>query len=129
MNKGYLSKKSWHTGSLRHIEKVWKAEQKAAEEAKRIAELKKELEEERELEQLRTIHKQTTGLSAYVVRICLLDLANSPFVSCSGERLDWMYQDPMVASGPSADEYLLGKAFKEKPEEREIVQVRFPDIC
>lgn len=65
MNKGYLSKKSWHTGSLRHIEKVWKAEQRATEEGKRIAELRKELEEERELQQLRSMHQQSTGLSRY----------------------------------------------------------------
>jgi hypothetical protein len=35
-----------------------------------------------------------------------------------------MYQEPMVASGPSADDYLLGKPLQEKPGEMEIKQVR-----
>lgn len=133
MNKGYLSKKSWHTGSLRHIEKVWKAEQASAEEAKRIAQLRKELEEERELQNLRQIHQQTTGFSKCVVILSKTTTGSirpSSFVkflraiNFRDERLDWMYHDPMISSGPSADEYLLGKAYKEKPEEAEVSQVR-----
>lgn len=40
-------KKSWHPQTLRNVEKVWKAEQKAEAEAKKIDQLRKELEEER----------------------------------------------------------------------------------
>jgi len=35
-----------------------------------------------------------------------------------------MYQDPAAVGGPSAEEYLLGKAFKEKAEEKDINKVR-----
>jgi hypothetical protein len=141
MNKGYLSKKSWHTGSLRHIEKVWKAEQRAEDEAKRIAELKKELEEERELQQLRQLHQQSSGGPRYVpfynFSACFMEfylpgtVTDHIFIFLTplyfvnrGERLDWMYQDPMISSGPSSEDYLMGKAFKEKPEEAEINKVR-----
>jgi hypothetical protein len=35
----FLNKKGWHTGSLRNIENVWKAEQKHGAEQKKLEEL------------------------------------------------------------------------------------------
>ncbi|KAL8033111.1 hypothetical protein ABFX02_13G140700 [Erythranthe guttata] len=43
----FLNKKGWHTGSLRNIENVWKAEQKRDAEDKKLEELKKQIHEER----------------------------------------------------------------------------------
>lgn len=45
-------KKSWHPQTLRNVEKVWKAEQKAEAESKKIEQLRKELEEERAREEM-----------------------------------------------------------------------------
>ncbi|KAJ1962827.1 RNA-splicing factor, partial [Dispira parvispora] len=45
-------KKSWHPMTYRNQEKLWKAEQKAAEEQKKLEQLRKEKEEERELQDL-----------------------------------------------------------------------------
>ena len=45
-------KKSWHPQTLRNVEKVWKAEQKAEAEAKKIDQLRRELDEEREREEM-----------------------------------------------------------------------------
>ncbi|MCD7449746.1 hypothetical protein HAX54_001315 [Datura stramonium] len=44
----FLNKKGWHTGSLRNIENVWKAEQKHEAEQKKLEELRKQIHEERE---------------------------------------------------------------------------------
>ncbi|MCI65246.1 pre-mRNA-splicing factor CWC25-like protein, partial [Trifolium medium] len=44
----FLNKKGWHTGSLRNIENVWKAEQKHNAEEKKLDELRKQIQEERE---------------------------------------------------------------------------------
>ena len=54
-------KKSWHTSTLRNVEKVWLAEQKAVEEKKKTEVLKKELEQERQREELRKLHEDTIG--------------------------------------------------------------------
>ncbi|XP_015765538.1 PREDICTED: pre-mRNA-splicing factor CWC25 homolog [Acropora digitifera] len=45
-------KKSWHPQTLRNVERVWKAEQKADAESKKIEQLRKELEEERAREEM-----------------------------------------------------------------------------
>ena len=45
-------KKSWHPQTLRNVERVWKAEQKAEAESKKIEQLRKELEEERAREEM-----------------------------------------------------------------------------
>jgi len=34
----FLNKKGWHTGSIRNVEKVWKAEQKHEAEQEKIEE-------------------------------------------------------------------------------------------
>jgi hypothetical protein len=70
----FLNKKSWHTGGFKMIEKVWKAEQAAAEEQKKIDTLRKEMDEERRIEQLRKLQHEAGLLTKNQL-----------------ERLDWMY--------------------------------------
>ncbi|KAF9104154.1 RNA-splicing factor [Mortierella sp. GBA35] len=86
-------KKSWHPGTFRNQEKVWKEERKAADEEKKIQQIRKELEEERQIQELQQLREQNGGKKRT-------------------DRLDWMYQ-----SAPSAgardekdqEDYLLGK--------------------
>eukprot|EP01120_Amphizonella_sp_Union-15-10_P009758 TRINITY_DN3772_c0_g1_i1.p1 TRINITY_DN3772_c0_g1~~TRINITY_DN3772_c0_g1_i1.p1 ORF type:complete len:371 (+),score=104.32 TRINITY_DN3772_c0_g1_i1:116-1114(+) len=95
MNKNFLSKKSWHTGTIKNVEKVWKAEQRAYAEDKATKQLKRELEEERQIEELKKLHEDQTGHKR-------------------AERVDWLYQEP-VLSEPSETEreaYLMGKVFQ-----------------
>ncbi|KAL9957899.1 hypothetical protein ACROYT_G034854 [Oculina patagonica] len=82
-------KKSWHPQTLRNVERVWKAEQKAEAETKKIEQLRKELEEERAREDMQR-HAVEQGIAKK-----------------KGERLDWMYA---AAAGQVDHElYLLGK--------------------
>jgi len=95
MSKGglaFLNKKQWHTGHIRNIEKVWHAEQKAAEEKTRLEQLKKELNEERQIEELRKMQ---------------VDAGLIPQTTLN--RVDWLYTGPQA--GPSLEEYLLGKEY------------------
>lgn len=112
MNKGsakgglaFLNKKNWHTARIQNIEKVWLAEQKAKQEEQRMKELQKKLEEERAIEELRRVQAAAGLISQAQL-----------------ERLEWMYQ-----GGPSAqetaEEYLLGKEWKPKPEEEDIAKL------
>lgn len=54
----FLNKKGWHTGSLRNIENVWKAEQKHEAEQKKLDELRKQIQEERERSEFRQLQEQ-----------------------------------------------------------------------
>ncbi|CAI0374151.1 unnamed protein product [Linum tenue] len=54
----FLNKKGWHTGSLRNIENVWKAEQKHDAEQKKLEELKKQIQEERERSEFRQLQEE-----------------------------------------------------------------------
>ncbi|KAI4296108.1 hypothetical protein L6164_036093 [Bauhinia variegata] len=54
----FLNKKGWHTGSLRNIENVWKAEQKHEAEQKKLEELRKQIQEERERNEFRLLQEQ-----------------------------------------------------------------------
>ncbi|KAF6147784.1 hypothetical protein GIB67_006757 [Kingdonia uniflora] len=54
----FLNKKGWHTGSLRNIENVWKAEQKHNAEEKKLEELQKQIHEERERSEFRLLQEQ-----------------------------------------------------------------------
>lgn len=58
MGLKFLNKKGWHTGSLRNLEKVWKAEQKDVEEKKKLDELKKQIASDREAEELQRLREQ-----------------------------------------------------------------------
>ncbi|KAF0688936.1 Aste57867_19540 [Aphanomyces stellatus] len=108
MSLAFLAKKSWHTSNLSNVEKVWKAEQKAALEEKKLLEWKKNVEEERQLKELRELQAKASGGAAKPV-----------------ERVDWMYEGPMAGSQreKTAEEYLLGKEYHEKPEASELKQL------
>lgn len=54
----FLNKKGWHTGSLRNIENVWKAEQKHEAEERKLDELRKQIHEERERDEFRLLQEQ-----------------------------------------------------------------------
>ncbi|KAK4346915.1 hypothetical protein RND71_033254 [Anisodus tanguticus] len=54
----FLNKKGWHTGSLRNIENVWKAEQKHEAEQRKLEELRKQIAEERERSEFRQLQEQ-----------------------------------------------------------------------
>ncbi|CAK1602954.1 unnamed protein product [Parnassius mnemosyne] len=86
------SKKAWHPSTLKNQERVWKAEQAAAEENKRILELQRERAEERDREELNKIAKRTSGS------------ANSS----NENRLHWMYDKP--DKKVQHEDFLLGKS-------------------
>jgi len=99
MTKNFLAKKSWHTGSLKHMEKVWKAEQVATEEQAKIDALKKELAEEQRLYELKRLADEAKGRKS--------------------DRIEWMYT---IKKGPSADEYLMGKAVKTEDTDKQEIE-------
>lgn len=66
----FLNKKGWHTGSLRNIETVWKAEQKHESEQKKLEELRKQIHDEREKSEFRLMQEQA-GLVPYVLSLSL----------------------------------------------------------
>lgn len=81
----FLNKKGWHTGSLRNIENVWKAEQKRDAEDKKLEELRKQIQEERERHEFRLLQEQA-GLVP------------------KQERLDFLYDSGLaVGKGSSSD--------------------------
>ncbi|XP_052200974.1 uncharacterized protein LOC127807298 [Diospyros lotus] len=81
----FLNKKGWHTGSLRNIENVWKAEQKHEAEQKKSEELRKQIQEERERSEFRLLQQQA-GLVP------------------TQERLDFLYDSGLaVGKGSSSD--------------------------
>jgi len=98
MSKNFLSKKSWHTGSYKHIKKVWEAERKVEEEEKKIAQLKKEKEEEMKQWELRRLAAESVGKHLT-------------------ERLDWMY---IQKKGPSTEEFLTeGKTWEAEADKKD----------
>jgi len=99
----FLAKKSWHTGTIQHMEKVWKAEERAKQEKKKMEELRRELAEEREIDQLRKVQEEATG-------------------GYRKERVDFLYQQPM-GSEVSAEEYLEGKKYSEKGESNDAKKI------
>ncbi|XP_004486406.1 uncharacterized protein [Cicer arietinum] len=64
----FLNKKGWHTGSLRNIENVWKAEQKHDAEQKKLDELRKQIQEERERSEFRLLQEKA-GLVPHQERL------------------------------------------------------------
>ncbi|KAJ0965227.1 hypothetical protein J5N97_026365 [Dioscorea zingiberensis] len=80
----FLNKKGWHTGSLRNIENVWKAEQKHEAEERKLDELRKQIQEERERNEFRLLQEQA-GL---VPR---------------QERLDFLYESGLAVGKGSSD--------------------------
>ncbi|KAL5704659.1 hypothetical protein ACHQM5_023051 [Ranunculus cassubicifolius] len=96
----FLNKKGWHTGSLRNIENVWKAEQKHNQEQVKLEELRKQIAEEREKAEFRLLQEQA-GL---VPR---------------QERLDFLYDSGLACGKGSSDGF---KALEQVPKvEPEVV--------
>lgn len=58
MGMKFLNKKGWHTGSLRNIENVWKAEQKQEAEQRKLEELRKQIHQEREKDEFRLLQEK-----------------------------------------------------------------------
>lgn len=58
MGMKFLNKKGWHTGSLRNIENVWKAEQKQEAEQKKLEELRLQIIQEKERSEFRALQEQ-----------------------------------------------------------------------
>ena len=54
----FLNKKGWHTGSLRNIERVWKAEQAEEAEKRKAEELKKQVAAEKEKAEFRAMQER-----------------------------------------------------------------------
>lgn len=102
------SKKSWHPNTMKNQERVWKAEQAAAEEKKRMIELQREHAEERDRSELNNLMKHGS-------------------TSANDNRLSWMYDKPDKKVEQEA--YLLGKSLdksadqSEKPEQDAIPAV------
>ncbi|KAK9152306.1 hypothetical protein Syun_010615 [Stephania yunnanensis] len=80
----FLNKKGWHTGSLRNIENVWKAEQKHEAEQRKLEELRKQIHEERERSEFRLLQEQA-GLVP------------------KQERLDFLYESGLGVGKGSSD--------------------------
>eukprot|EP01041_Mallomonas_annulata_P008703 gene8703-17984_t len=97
----FLGKKSWHTSNLNNVEKVWIAEKKADDEKKKLDELKKQITEERQILELR-----------------LLQVSSGQVVKSVDTTLDWMYEGPSGQAEQSTEEYLLGKIYKPKDNEK-----------
>ncbi|KAJ9183183.1 hypothetical protein P3X46_007085 [Hevea brasiliensis] len=89
----FLNKKGWHTGSLRNIENVWKAEQKHDAEQKKLEELRKQIQEERERSEFRLLQEQA-GLVP------------------KQERLDFLYDSGLAVGKGSSSGGGSGVAFK-----------------
>ncbi|ELP93856.1 hypothetical protein EIN_176830 [Entamoeba invadens IP1] len=85
MNKGFLSKKSFHPGKLSNQKKVWEAEHRHEEELKKIETLKREHAEEVERVEEEKRNAEERG-EAYV------------------EKLNWMYDAPMGVDSGVIDE-------------------------
>ncbi|KAL2920626.1 Pre-mRNA-splicing factor CWC25-like protein [Bienertia sinuspersici] len=80
----FLNKKGWHTGSLRNIENVWKAEQKHEAEQRKLEELRKQIHEERERDEFRLLQEQA-GLTP------------------RQERLEFLYDSGLAVGKPSSE--------------------------
>ncbi|GJP53867.1 hypothetical protein CLOM_g12991 [Closterium sp. NIES-68] len=98
----FLNKKGWHTGSLRNVEKVWKAEQREADERKKVDELRKQIADEREAEEFQRLREQA-GLVPLQQRV---DFLYESGLS-TGKGMDGGAMGAM--GGPSTDELMSQK--------------------
>ncbi|CAL9236862.1 unnamed protein product [Arabidopsis halleri] len=92
----FLNKKGWHTGSLRNIEKVWKAEQKHEAEQKKIEELRLQIQQEKERSEFRAI-KEQAGL-----------------VPRRPERLEFLYDPELLVVRENANSSEHGDSFQKQ---------------
>ncbi|CAG4998356.1 unnamed protein product [Parnassius apollo] len=105
------SKKAWHPSTLKNQERVWKAEQAAAEENKRILELQRERAEERDREELNKIVKRTSGSAG----------------SSNENRLHWMYDKP--DKKVQQEDFLLGKSIDSNHDQTDKGHLDIPAVA
>ncbi|RDY10629.1 cwf25 [Mucuna pruriens] len=120
----FLNKKGWHTGSLRNIENVWKAEQKHEAEQKKLEELRKQIQEERERSEFRLLQEKA-GLVPRQERLeFLYDSGLSVGKSSNSEGFKALEQFPKsdATNAPSSSASKQeganapGALFEEKPQ-------------
>ncbi|GAB2276323.1 hypothetical protein Dimus_011055 [Dionaea muscipula] len=114
----FLNKKGWHTGSLRNIENVWKAEQKHEAEQRKLEELRKQILEERERSEFRLLQEQA-GLVPHQERLEFLydsGLAVGKGNSEGFKALETLPRPENEASSSSKQASTPGALFEEKPQ-------------
>ncbi|KAI5446947.1 uncharacterized protein LOC127076067 isoform X2 [Lathyrus oleraceus] len=117
----FLNKKGWHTGSLRNIENVWKAEQKHNAEEKKLDELRKQIQEERERSEFRQLQEKA-GLVPHQERLeFLYDSGLSVGKTSEGfKALETVPKsdatDAPSSSSASKDAGVPGALFEDKPQ-------------
>jgi len=92
----FLNKKSWHTGGMPMLKKVWAAEEREKQEQRTIEQLRREKAEERAVEDSRRLQAQQ-GL-----------ITSTPV-----ERLEWMYAGQAMSEAVKQEQYLLGAQVKD----------------
>ncbi|KAK2394451.1 pre-mRNA-splicing factor CWC25 protein [Trifolium repens] len=117
----FLNKKGWHTGSLRNIENVWKAEQKHNAEEKKLDELRKQIQEERERSEFRLLQEKA-GLVPHQERLeFLYDSGLSVGKTSEGfKALEALPKsdatDAPSSSSASKEASVPGALFEDKPQ-------------
>ncbi|GAB2222878.1 hypothetical protein Droror1_Dr00017009 [Drosera rotundifolia] len=114
----FLNKKGWHTGSLRNIENVWKAEQKQEAEQKKLDELRKQILEERERSEFRLLQEQA-GLVPHQERLDFLYDSGLSVGKSSSEgfkALESLPRPEAEASSSSKQAAVPGALFEDKPQ-------------
>ncbi|PNX71311.1 hypothetical protein L195_g027186 [Trifolium pratense] len=115
----FLNKKGWHTGSLRNIENVWKAEQKHNAEEKKLDELRKQIQEERERSEFRLLQEKA-GLVPHQERLeFLYDSGLSVGKTSEGfKALEALPKSDATeaASSASKEASVPGALFEDKPQ-------------
>ncbi|KAL8469301.1 hypothetical protein ACS0TY_032210 [Phlomoides rotata] len=118
----FLNKKGWHTGSLRNIENVWKAEQKHEAEKNKLEELRKQIHEERERAEFRQLQEQAGLISSQERLEFLYDSGLAVGKGSSGfKALESVPKtDPEATASSSTpanqESLVLGALFEEKPQ-------------
>ncbi|KAH9611086.1 hypothetical protein KSS87_018989 [Heliosperma pusillum] len=124
MGMKFLNKKGWHTGSLRNIENVWKAEQKDEAEKRKLEELRKQIHEERERDEFRQLQEQA-GFAPRQERLEFLYDSGLSVGKTSNEGFSALQSYPPAAhtsnssSAPaeqSSTNFTPGALFEDKPQ-------------
>ncbi|CAL9201416.1 unnamed protein product [Musa hybrid cultivar] len=117
----FLNKKGWHTGSLRNIENVWKAEQKHEAEQRKLEELRKQIQDEREKSEFRLLQEQA-GLVPRQERLDFLYESGLAVGKGSSDGFKALQAPPAAASTTSTSDASSSKAavpgalFEDKPQ-------------
>lgn len=104
----FLNKKTWHPGRMQNQERLWKAEEDAAAEARSLEELRKKIAEERSREDLK-------------------EAAVTGGHQKAADRIDWMYSGGMMAKTEADkrnEDAMLGVApIQENEEDKEMTKM------